>query len=69
MIRIKALPMSFYKELFSAARGATATLFEIRVGVDVSIHAPAWGATDCKCGGPSIERFQSMLPRGERHPP
>ena len=32
----------------------------------ISIHAPAWGATDSRCNAVSSYRFQSTLPRGER---
>ena len=35
--------------------------------LNVSIHAPAWGATRLLAGPASKTRFQFTLPRGERH--
>ena len=36
--------------------------------MDVSIHAPAWGATTNAAGYGSIAQFRSTPPRGERLP-
>ena len=33
---------------------------------EVSIHAPAWGATTCRPSGTSVPTFQFTLPHGER---
>ena len=36
--------------------------------INISIHAPAWGATACSSSQIWIfDTFQSTLPRGERH--
>ena len=37
--------------------------------LQVSIHAPAWGATSTRSSEVPWGRFQSTLPRGERHRP
>ena len=34
--------------------------------VHISIHAPAWGATNSMLADPENQKFQSTLPHGER---
>ena len=52
---------------FTLPRGERLGDFELVVVVgDVSIHAPAWGATPLRPSAAKCSRFQFTLPRGER---
>ena len=54
--------------IHAPARGATRRAdAPLAIGQGVSIHAPARGATSLACGLRICSRFQSTLPRGERH--
>ena len=49
--------------------GATPTREDADATLNISIHAPAWGATTHYVGYSLEGIFQSTLPRGERHTP
>ena len=53
--------------IHAPAWGATVFSGWQTVGRRVSIHAPAWGATYTFYGRTFCRKFQSTLPRGERH--
>ena len=53
--------------IHAPARGATVNIQKFVCFVQISIHAPARGATGNFYSEPSYAKFQSTLPRGERH--
>ena len=54
--------------IHAPAWGATKTAQMKDIHFIVSIHAPAWGATAGMIATVIAPKFQSTLPRGERHP-
>ena len=53
--------------IHAPAWGATEHAAKCGESMNISIHAPAWGATSNTHRIDSLEKFQSTLPRGERH--
>ena len=56
-----------YISIHAPARGATCIKTYLQTKVTISIHAPARGATIRGGKQERNQRFQSTLPRGERH--
>ena len=53
---------------FTRPRGARLDKQVASLAQWVSIHAPAWGATQRRADGGALRRFQFTRPRGARHP-